>query len=126
MLPVQLEALEVLSAMSRNYFETMMLLHLNLIVRALAMSLAYQNEEVALYAGRAVVFIGEAVGKVGEAAGNLDPQTSTLQLKFSLLCRNLAVSRLLAHAAQLLLGLAVSERQSRCESGGLRLSGQHL
>ncbi|KAH1002858.1 hypothetical protein HUJ04_008893 [Dendroctonus ponderosae] len=68
-LPVQLEALQVLSAMSRNYFETMMLMHLNYIVRALEMSLACQNEEVALHAARLIEFLGDAMGKVGEAAG---------------------------------------------------------
>ncbi|ERL90729.1 hypothetical protein D910_08076 [Dendroctonus ponderosae] len=68
-LPVQLEALQVLSAMSRNYFETMMLMHLNHIVRALEMSLACQNEEVALHAARLIEFLGDAMGKVGEAAG---------------------------------------------------------
>ncbi|ENN76052.1 hypothetical protein YQE_07425, partial [Dendroctonus ponderosae] len=76
-LPVQLEALQVLSAMSRNYFETMMLMHLNYIVRALEMSLACQNEEVALHAARLIEFLGDAMGK-GRRSASLSGQRCSI------------------------------------------------
>ncbi|KAJ8953878.1 hypothetical protein NQ318_019118 [Aromia moschata] len=71
--PVKLESLQVLSAMSRNYFEILMASHITHIIRAIDISLSDRYTDLRLHAGRAVDFIGQAMNKyVGsEDAGNV-------------------------------------------------------
>nr|CAH7726600.1 unnamed protein product [Callosobruchus chinensis] len=61
--PVKLESLQILSAMSTKYFETFILPHLSLIVKALDGALMDSYIDLKLHAGRTVDFIGQAVSK---------------------------------------------------------------
>lgn len=68
--PVKLESLQVLSAMTRNYFETLILPHLNYIVKALEASLVDKYVDLRLHAGRAVDFFGQAMARIVETKGS--------------------------------------------------------
>lgn len=59
--PVKLESLQILSAMSRNYFDCLMAPHLPYITKAIDMSLSDKYTDLRLHAGRAVDFIGQAI-----------------------------------------------------------------
>ncbi|KAF7272429.1 hypothetical protein GWI33_014777 [Rhynchophorus ferrugineus] len=69
--PVKLESLQIISAMSRNYFDSLMLPHVGLITRALEMSLVDRYIDLRLHAGRAVDFLGQAIGRLAESDGSL-------------------------------------------------------
>lgn len=75
--PVKLESLQVLSAMSRNYFESLMLPHLNQIAKALETSLIDKYADLRLHAGRAVDFLGQAIGRIGENDGKVNIKIPT-------------------------------------------------
>ncbi|CAH0563740.1 unnamed protein product [Brassicogethes aeneus] len=59
--PVKLESLQVLSALSRNYFEKTMTQRLDLIVKVLENALNDRYFDVQLHAGLTLDFIGQAV-----------------------------------------------------------------
>lgn len=61
--PVKLESLQVLSAMSRNYFDSLMVPHLNRITKALDLALSDKYTDLRLHAGRAVDFLGQAMNR---------------------------------------------------------------
>lgn len=65
--PVKLESLQLLSAMSRNYFVAIMADHVTSIARALETALTDKYVEVRLHAGRAVDFLGLAMDRHEEA-----------------------------------------------------------
>lgn len=68
--PVKLESLQVLSAMSRNYFELLMVSHMNNVTKALQMSFTDKYTDLRLHAGRAVDFIGQAINSYISNEGN--------------------------------------------------------
>lgn len=59
--PVKLESLQVLSAMSRNYFDFLMAPHIHHITKALKISFCDKYIDMTLHSGRAVDFIGQAI-----------------------------------------------------------------
>ncbi|XP_044253365.1 HEAT repeat-containing protein 6 [Tribolium madens] len=61
--PVKLESLQIISIISRNYFEDLVAPYLNHVTRALDLSLASKYTDVQLHAGRAVDFIGQAMNR---------------------------------------------------------------
>ncbi|CAG9812627.1 unnamed protein product [Phaedon cochleariae] len=61
--PVKLESLQVISAMSTNYFEILVSPYLGFITKALDVSLTDKYIDLRLHAGRAVDFIGQAIGR---------------------------------------------------------------
>lgn len=67
--PVKLESLQVLSAMSRNYFDVLMAPHITHIVRALDISLSDRYTDLRLHAGRAVDFLGQAMNRYISSEG---------------------------------------------------------
>ncbi|XP_050301710.1 HEAT repeat-containing protein 6 [Anthonomus grandis grandis] len=80
--PVKLESLQVLSAMSRNYFDSIMLPHLNYITKALNVSLMDKYVDLRLHAGRAVDFVGQSISKTCEKEA---PTTSCINFWLVLL-----------------------------------------
>lgn len=62
--PVKLESLQILSAMSRNYFEALMLPHIHLITKGLEHSLEDDKyKDLNLHAAKAIDCIGQAMGR---------------------------------------------------------------
>lgn len=59
--PVKLESLQVLTAMSRNYFATLMAPFMIFITKALDNCLSDKYSDLRLHAGRTVDFIGQAM-----------------------------------------------------------------
>lgn len=68
--PVKLETLQVLSAMSRHYFSTLMVPYVHLIVKALDISLADKYTDLRLHAGRTLDFVGQAMNLYLTSTGN--------------------------------------------------------
>ncbi|KAG5900627.1 hypothetical protein JTB14_005905 [Gonioctena quinquepunctata] len=61
--PVKLESLQVISAMSRNFFDVLIAPNVCHITKALDTSLRDKYTDLRLHAGRAVDFIGQAISK---------------------------------------------------------------
>ncbi|CAG9863491.1 unnamed protein product [Phyllotreta striolata] len=61
--PVKLESLQVISALTRNYFDVLLASHVPYLAEGLTLSLSDQNIDVKLHAGRAVDFIGHGIYK---------------------------------------------------------------
>lgn len=71
-IPIKLESLQVISAMSRNYFATIMADHILLIATAVIHAISDRYCELRLHAGRTVDFLGVAMDKYfGENAATL-------------------------------------------------------
>ncbi|XP_060523367.1 HEAT repeat-containing protein 6 [Cylas formicarius] len=62
--PVKLESLQVISAMTQNYFAQLTAPHLAAIAAVLAKALADKYGDIRLHAGRTVDFIGQAMQRV--------------------------------------------------------------
>lgn len=60
---IKLESLQLLCAMSRNYFDSIMLANLKLITNSIEITLNERNIDLKLHAGRCVDFIGQAICK---------------------------------------------------------------
>lgn len=61
--PVKLESLQVISAMTRNYFDCLMVPYLGFITKALDDCLIDKYADLRLHAGRTVDFIGQAMNQ---------------------------------------------------------------
>lgn len=72
--PVKLESLQVMSAMSRNYFDSLMAPHINYITKALQISFCDKYTDLRLHSGRAVDFIGQAINAYISNEGNIDAE----------------------------------------------------
>lgn len=70
--PVKLESLQILSAMSRNYFTSLMAPHLQHVTRAIEISLSDKYIDLRLHAGRAVDFLGQAINTYITNEGKLE------------------------------------------------------
>lgn len=63
---VKLESLQIISVMSRNYFEVLIAPYLTDVTSALDLSLSSKYTDVQLHAGRAVDFIGQAMNRCSQ------------------------------------------------------------
>ncbi|CAG9838730.1 unnamed protein product [Diabrotica balteata] len=61
--PVKLESLQVISAVTRNYFEILIAPYLSYITKGLHTSLSDKYADLRLHAGRAIDFIGQAISR---------------------------------------------------------------
>lgn len=66
-----MESLQVLSAMSRNYFDSLIAPHITYITKALKNSFSDKYSDMALHSGRAVDFIGQAINSYINSEGKL-------------------------------------------------------
>ena len=61
--PVKLESLQIISVISRNYFDSLLAPSMTQVTKALDVSLTSKYVDVQLHAGRAVDFIGQAMSR---------------------------------------------------------------
>lgn len=60
---MKLESLQVISVMTRNYFDCLMVRHIGLITKALDLCLSEKYADLRLHAGRTIDFIGQAINQ---------------------------------------------------------------
>ncbi|KAF2895184.1 hypothetical protein ILUMI_10984 [Ignelater luminosus] len=77
--PVKLESLQVISAMTRNYFDCLMIPHIGLITKALDLCLSEKYADLRLHAGRTVDFVGQAIN---QHLSTLDSKVLTVEQGF--------------------------------------------
>ncbi|KAK4874117.1 hypothetical protein RN001_013477 [Aquatica leii] len=72
--PVKVQSLQVISAMTRNYFDCLILPYLSHIAKALEVCLMDSYADLRLHAGRTIDFIGQAMNKHLENAKTVTPE----------------------------------------------------
>ncbi|KAL1517072.1 hypothetical protein ABEB36_000884 [Hypothenemus hampei] len=77
--PVKQESLQVISAMSRHYFEPLLSPFLSLVAKAISNGAKDIHEEVAFHAGRAIDFLADAINKIHQNSENVSVATAHLE-----------------------------------------------